>query len=417
MKPFLKKQISVFICFCCIISGLSGCSILEKNTKKELKILTELSLRGKVEAAASYMMQKDRQLSVEIEYISAEEESRKNQTEKLRTQIVAGEGADVYILNSVADKVNDVGISLFKNPYKTMQSGVFADLNPFIEKDTYWETGTYKKELLQAGQYDDGQYIIPLSCNYEVLVSSSDTLDYLKDLNLQEWLTEAKKTENLSLKKLMLARDLDAGKWMKIPADYEEGIVLFNQEQWTQFFLDQLHFKKEQFRQIGEASEGSIQTILPDTTSAIVVPDLTGKKLASVQAFGAVGMSSKLKEEAYQFLMLFLNEEVKTEQEKNGSGSILNGIIDESFPVQERAFADFHPELGLSESAKQCIVEAFRELEGSYFITETERSLTPAVFDACQKFDDPNADFSQWEAQAAKLAEQAYRQYSMQVAE
>ena len=53
--------------------------------------------------------------------------------------------------------------ALFTNPYKTMQSGVLASLDKYMKEDSYWEDSTYKKELLEAGQYEKRQYIIPVS--------------------------------------------------------------------------------------------------------------------------------------------------------------------------------------------------------------------------------------------------------------
>ena len=59
--------------------------------------------------------------------------------------------------------------------------------------------------------------------------------------------------------------------------------------------------------------------------------------MAMVLAYGAVGMSSKSKEQAYEYLMLLLND--KAEQEKGAEFTPLQGMLHTSgVPVQERAW-------------------------------------------------------------------------------
>lgn len=61
--------------------------------------------------------------------------------------------------------------------------------------------------------------------------------------------------------------------------------------------------------------------------------------------------------------------------------------------------------------------EAYRELEGAYFYTETEHVLNLKVDEETSRFEEPNADFKRWEATASELAEWAYKNYEMQIAE
>ena len=166
---------------------------------------------------------------------------------------------------------------------------------------------------MKVGQYKNQQYIIPLSCDYEVLTSEENNIEHLKQKNLVEWLEEAKISDNISLKKVMLGRRLAAGKWLKEGADYEKKGILFDTERWGKFYLDNMLFLREQFEQVGEGHIGSFLDVNENTKAIAVIPDIEGKRLASVQAFGAIGMSSDYKEEAYQFLMLFLNDEVRIE--------------------------------------------------------------------------------------------------------
>ena len=100
-------------------------------------------------------------VEVKIQTLSEEPETRETQIQKLRTQIVAGKGYDVYILNNLrygsGEPLDE--LPLFDNPYKTMQSGVFSPLNDNMNQDSYWNGTSYFDPLLKAGQYEGKQYI------------------------------------------------------------------------------------------------------------------------------------------------------------------------------------------------------------------------------------------------------------------
>ena len=115
-------------------------------------------------------------MEVKIQTLSEEPETRETQIQKLRTQIVAGKGYDVYILNNLrygsGEPLDE--LPLFDNPYKTMQSGVFSPLNDNMNQDSYWKGTSYFDPLLKAGQYEGKQYILPLSFESELFLSNTE---------------------------------------------------------------------------------------------------------------------------------------------------------------------------------------------------------------------------------------------------
>ena len=415
-----KAKILIFISLFALC--LAGCGESDGGGEKHLKVLTEHQYKKKVEDAVSYTEQKNPKMTIEVDYISSDEENRETELQKLRTQIMAGKGPDVYLLDNMMSidmmyMEDDKRMPLFENPYKTMQSGALASLNRYMEKDSYWEKSTYQKEFLNAGQYKEKQYIIPLSVECRYLISDENHLEHLKEKNLADWLIEAEKTSNINLKQLMLSCRSWGGEWLQEAADYEEKEVLFEKDAWMEFYMNQTLYNREQYRQVGLATYGTFAHITSDRQSILTVPNITGKRLASIHAFGAVGMSSSYKEEAYEFLMLFLNDEAKTELEEVGLGTSLDGTIDIQTPVQESGLDELLVLREIEEEQMNLLKEAERELEGAYFYTETEQTLNEKVYEATSRFEDPNADFKQWEATASELAEWAYKNYEMQIAE
>ena len=95
-------------------------------------------------------------------------------------------------------------------------------------------------------------------------------------------------------------------------------------------------------------------------------------------SFGAVGMSSENPEMAYEFLMLFLNDKMESEE----FGTIAGGISSMGVPVQERSWKKYLESHGMiEESNQQAILESFWELDNAYFPLETECELYQEIFE------------------------------------
>lgn len=142
--------------------GLAGCdNSQDSNASKELTILTEERLESDVRNYTH--LKKEENLDIQIQTLATDKEKREAEIQKLHVEIMAGNGSDFYILDAPSDSIISIEVSLFENPSQIMESGVFAPLDAYIKKDAYWKNGTYKKEFLEAGQYDGKQYILPFS--------------------------------------------------------------------------------------------------------------------------------------------------------------------------------------------------------------------------------------------------------------
>ena len=56
--------------------------------------------------------------------------------------------------------------------------------------------------------------------------------------------------------------------------------------------------------------------------------------MAAIRCFGAVSMASDYKEEAYHFLMYFLNNVIQESTSTNGMSLSANGVLGTDYPVQ-----------------------------------------------------------------------------------
>ena len=425
-QSMIQKGMSV-LCVCALAAGLCSCGTEEKSEEEKiLRVVTDGTLYTDVEFAARFLEGVDGEIEVRIQRLPDDKEKREIEIQKLRTKIMAGKGPDVYLLESVWENAAEAVMPLLENPYQTMQSGALASLDEFMEKDSYWEDNTYHEAILKAGQYDGRQYIIPMSVMYYVLPRPDD-MEKMKGDTLQEWMQQAVSSDDFRLKQAFYGLKLQTARWIQPAADYEKAEVKFDKERWKELAQDCIQFNIDVHDEV-ISSDIESRFVFKDSREVLyyneqsplglqVVPDMEGRKMASIMSYGAVGMSSDLKQEAYDFLMLFLNDRTQKYQKEHSEDSMklpaFYGYLDKSFtPVQENAFEVWmnYP----SEEVLQEMQQSFRELDGAYFLTGAERELFEGLDQIALNCSRPGYD---WSAEIDKLADSIWNTYKMMVSE
>ena len=84
----------------------------------------------------------------------------------LRTEIPAGRGPDFVFGNA-----ND-----FQDVYKTMKTGLFEDLNPYLMNDAEFDFSEYNRAVLDSGLLYGRRYILPLRYSLALYITSEENL-------------------------------------------------------------------------------------------------------------------------------------------------------------------------------------------------------------------------------------------------
>ncbi len=110
---------------------------------------------------------------VHIEWYKLGEEEFEN---KIRAEIPAGRGPDVFVADSYT--LPDI--------YKTMSTGVFEDLNPYIANDADFDINDFYTGIMDEGVFRGSRYVMPLThfiqpvaATEEGLAEAGCTLDNL----------------------------------------------------------------------------------------------------------------------------------------------------------------------------------------------------------------------------------------------
>ena len=85
----------------------------------------------------------------------------------LSTELLAGKGPDVIWCNPMP----------FINPEKTLQSGYFLDLSPFIDENPAFNMEDYSKPAMDTGVFDGKRYFVPLEYNLFPMYSTQSALE------------------------------------------------------------------------------------------------------------------------------------------------------------------------------------------------------------------------------------------------
>lgn len=409
----IKKYVCIVLIPILLSLPCSGCKDQQKANKYTLTILTEQEFESQIKIARNYLAEQSTNVDIQIKTLSTNPSTREIEIQKLITQIMAGKGYDIYLLNNLryGDAQPTDTMPLIANPYKAMESGLFAPLDSYMKQDDYWDKSSYNSAFLETGKYNDKQYILPLTFTGELLLLESDWIQKPEADNLVEWLKYAERSEDTDLKGAFIHHIFMSPNWYQPAINYQKREVQYDKERWKEFFVSNMKFFSLNIEQSANWSQDTSWTSVRDGLKRIeFIPDITGNRVASIQGYGAVGMSCERKEEAYEFLMLFLNHETDL---------LWQGIGGRGIPTDPDKYQmQFERGFKVSEETLKMTLKAYQGLNCAYFATNVESYLHEAVENAVHegRWEKTN-DWDACDKTGAEIAEKAQKLYETQVKE
>lgn len=119
---------------------------------------------------------------VVIEVIPGDGSERDAAIDRIRTEIAAGGGPDLFIVNSGSTN------PLFRFPHTIMKQNYLLPLDEYIQDAKYMEWDQLNQTVMGVGTYDGKQMLIPLGYSFPVtLYKKSDvTHDYSREITWQD---------------------------------------------------------------------------------------------------------------------------------------------------------------------------------------------------------------------------------------
>ena len=107
--------------------------------------------------------------------LTADQEERSNRIDQLQTEMMAGQGPDIFIL-PCDDGFGFNETRLIENVEKGMVTGLFADLSQLYDQDETLEKDLLLEKVMDAGMMDGKRYILPLRYQYPIILALEDEL-------------------------------------------------------------------------------------------------------------------------------------------------------------------------------------------------------------------------------------------------
>lgn len=161
----MKKVLYILCAVLCLAVVFTGCS----KEPEPLRILVDADARefandscaGSVSDFLSSVAEQGGPTDVEVEVLPDGGNEREAALERIRTEIMAGKGPDLYIVRSYRG-VNSRDL-MFPIPEKAMENGLFLPLDEYIENAQFMEWEKNTKVIMDAGRDEYGQQMIPLT--------------------------------------------------------------------------------------------------------------------------------------------------------------------------------------------------------------------------------------------------------------
>lgn len=307
-----------------ILCSTGACKSNNKTKTETISICTEERMKLIVEDVMKYFNDtRETPVDFQVTYIPENENERAGVCKRLRTELMTGKGADIYILAEYQRNGGlfsvDEDTLLLPDANKTLYSGVFKDISEYTTDDESFQKCF--APVMEAGAVDGRQYIVPFSFDTRLLKS-------IKELNAGSiTLEDCRKplTQLLKEEKLQEMNPydfLDVGTWIGNSFDYQKGEIYFSEE-------DVIHvleyatadggyydpdFIPEYWAALGQyeslhSFDSYLEELQETEYGYLSMVTLDGRPAARILSYGAVGRTCKNPELAYDFLRIFWQDE------------------------------------------------------------------------------------------------------------
>ena len=331
---------------------------------------------------------------------------RASAVSRLRVEILAGGGPDVFIMRYIQTDFGGAGANLdsgdilFTYPQKVMDSGLFLPLDEYMENNTrFAEWEKFPQAVMDAGRNYEGQQIIPLTYTFPVLTYPRETFDYAPDrlLTWNDMLTDpelAPFAADLINCRSDYEEDAHGHFGAAYPeyleftlgaiADYEKGELLFTEEELLQHTNEILALSPQDTNP--DAKESMIGVAVRSYDQPVTLLPMysdDGGISARIESYAAVNRNTKRPEEAFAVIDILLS----TEAQQNGKIYTEYLCYASGLPMNEELDKiDTDQKMYLHEDNYKEICELQEQITSAYFDGEPT-SILNMLFD-CASFPD-----------------------------
>ena len=400
-KTYLRFILILAVCLAFAVGGFFFYKVATPR-ETELVICATASKKSTVSAFLGYYHKLYPRVKTTVQYIpegyntktglpSADLEAKRAAAlQTLRVELMAGKGPDVFLCELDVYELMDSDFlqPLFPDLMKSAEAGAFADMSQYIQRDKEFHSEDYILPLFAAGQLEGKQYVIPLTCTVPGITVMAQPLaksGFNETKAAQDFtsfwaeLTRCVPPEELANGYIDTATLLLSTKqpaitypqheiFLETPAFKERYAAYAQYSETVRAFPKNTSVRMGDYpEEIAAAENGAfmlngwygsmLQMELPYLAAAkelesrfLPIPTEDGGAAAVVENYAVVRANSKNKQNAWNFIRLFLSESAQRNEqvEVDGHYYLENSWMRNTYPVHKAAFANSLAESGPS---------------------------------------------------------------------
>lgn len=443
------KKIALLMTICMLAWGtLTGCQREQAPTTQEPTSSTVQTSSGVSEEdpvviciedafeqdayeLENYLLAKGVETDYEFLVLPDNQEKREPELTRLRTEIMAGEGPDAFILNAtIPGTVTDSGDvleSLFPNVEKSMYSHLFLDLEDMVQQSEIVDLESCNQTVMNVGVTGDGRFLLPLTYTFSMVAVDKSaladpdytfsTLDELLQSD-QEALKEqfAYRTFNLFPNCLGVLADYE-GQNLLVTADSLQKAI--EQSNALSALQNEDYSDSPEVYRAGYSGDGLRSLINTETVYTFFpIPNPEGGVTAAVTFYAAINRNAAHPQEAFDFIELLYSEELASTQgfEVNGRhyGSIFHygysGGLGAAVPVKDEVFFQYLEESGIQPDTMASVRAAVARIDSAKVYSDLDQ-------DIYELYETWHFSYGQLDTPLEELVEQTISSMEMTLAE
>ncbi len=299
----------------------------EKLEKKVVRVLMDLPNEGvksdQLTEAVASLPGYNTDFTMYLESVPREDPERSNFLTRIKTELMAGKGPDLFICDQNAYGVSGVsydggGVPFFNFPEKAMKNRMFLPLDEYIEKAEYMEWDKFLPVVMEAGRNEEGQQIIPMAFFFPVTIVEKEKYG-LSGVEYPKTRMEMAESDNPAIRAASEERMPDyIGRVMEPGADEpmftEEELLEFAKADWEMrkpvqpsdreaLSGDEAAWQGQLFRKKTAWAEDPLHLNQEDVEYSIIpVRNRNDGVTANIAAFAAVNRNARYPDIAFKII-------------------------------------------------------------------------------------------------------------------
>ena len=379
----------------------------------------------------NYLLATGVETDYEFLVLPSNSEDREPELTRIRTEIMAGEGPDAFILSpTIPGTVTDSGDTvepLFPNVEKSMYSHLFLDLEDMVQQSEVVDLKSCNQTVMDVGVTGDGRFLLPVMYTFSTHVLDRSALS---DPNYTfSSLDELLQSDEETLKGTLAWSTFKLfPNCLGVLADYEGQNLLvtadslqkaMEQADALSVWQDETYSGSPAVYQEGFTGYGLQNLGNSDTVySFFPVPNPQGGVTAAVTFYAAINRNAAHPQEAFDFIELLYREELFNGQgfEVDGYryGSTfhygMGGGLTAAVPVKDEAFFQYLEEFNIQPDTMASLRAAVERIDSAKVYSDLDQAIY-------EMYDTWHWSYGQLDTSLEELVEQTISSMEMTLAE